>query len=129
MVVISNYCSIFSLLNTARYHTCVKVTINLQFKVCALLPDTMKIVLPFWGALVFSPLVHRVSVIREKWKTDHYMSTLTCHSAGLTTAMCPTHFARLLLILSRDFAFFLFLEKINPDHLRALRCFLMPVMS
>lgn len=58
----------------------------------------MKIVLYFWLVLVFSPLVHRVSVVREKWKTDHYMPTLTCHSAGLTTAMCPTHFARLLLI-------------------------------
>jgi len=98
MVVISNYCSIFLVLNTAKYHTCVKLTINLYSKVSALLPDTMKIVLRFWGALVFSPSVHRVSVIREKWKTDHYMSTLTCHSAGLTTAMCPTHFAGILLI-------------------------------
>jgi len=98
MVVFSNYCSIFSVLNTARYHTCVKVTVSLHSKVSALLPDTMKIILPFWGALVFSPLVHRVSVICEKWKTDHYMSTLTRHSAGLTTAMCPTHFAGLLLI-------------------------------
>jgi len=98
MVVISYYCSIFSVLNTARYHTCVKVTINLHSKVSTLLPDTMKIALPFLGALVFSPSVHRISVIREKWKTDHYMSTLTRHSAGLTTAMCPTNFAGLLLI-------------------------------
>lgn len=84
----------------------------------------MKIVLYFWLVLVFSPLVHRVSVVREKWKTDHYMPTLTCHSAGLTTAMCPTHFARLLLILRRDLVFFLSLEEIRPDHLKVFLYFL-----
>jgi hypothetical protein len=49
--------------------------------------------------LVISPLVRSVSVVGEKWKTNHCVSTLAFHSTGLATAMHLTHCTRLLLLI------------------------------